>query len=131
MNNYSYDKGERMKELECDLCEQTCEHPQNICLARKELLNDTTAQRVAETFKILGDPTRVKVLQILSKRELCVCDIAAVLEMGQSAISHQLRVLRGARLVKYRREGKMAWYSIDDDHIASLLEQGLQHVEHK
>lgn len=119
-----------MKELECDLCEQTCEHPQNICLARAELLDDTTAQRVAETFKILGDPTRVKVLQILSKRELCVCDIAAVLEMGQSAISHQLRVLRGARLVKYRREGKMAWYSIDDDHIASLLEQGLQHVEH-
>lgn len=120
-----------MKKLECDLCEQACEHPPNICLARAELIDDTTAQRAAETFKILGDPTRVKILQILSKRELCVCDIAAVLEMGQSAISHQLRILRSARLVKYRREGKMAWYSIDDDHIANLLYQGLQHIDHE
>lgn len=119
-----------MKELDCDLCEQTCEHPQNICLARAELIDDSMAQRVAETFKILGDPTRVKILQILSKRELCVCDLTAVLEMNQSAISHQLRLLRGARLVKYRRDGKMAWYSLDDSHIAGLLEQGLQHIGH-
>lgn len=131
MNKCSYDKGDKMKELECDLCEQQCEHPQNICLARAELIDDTTAQHVAETFKILGDPTRVKILQTLSRRELCVCDLAAVLDMGQSAISHQLRLLRSARLVKYRKEGKMAWYSIDDDHITQLLDQGLRHIEHK
>lgn len=124
-------KGGIMKELECDLCEQMCEHPQNICLAKAELIDDMTAQHVAETFKILGDPTRIKILQTLSRRELCVCDLAAVLDMGQSAISHQLRLLRGARLVKYRKEGKMAWYSIDDDHITQLLDQGLRHNEHK
>lgn len=120
-----------MKELDCcDLCEQLCEHPHAICLAKTHLLSDDLAQRTAEIFKILGDPTRIKLLQILAKQELCVCDIAAVLDMGQSAISHQLRLLRSARLVKYRKEGKMVWYSLDDDHIARLLEQGIQHSQH-
>lgn len=119
-----------MKELECDVCQQHCEHPQNICLARAELIAEDVAQKMAEVFKILGDPTRIKILQTLSRRELCVCDLAAVLQMGQSAISHQLRLLRGARLVKYRREGKMAWYSLDDSHIETLLQQGLRHVGH-
>ena len=89
-----------------DMCEQLCEHPQLVCIAQKESINDSEAQQVAEIFKLLGDTTRVKILQILSKRELCVCDIAAVVEMGQSAVSHQLRLLRNARLVRYRREGK-------------------------
>ncbi|MDD4599945.1 Transcriptional repressor SmtB [bioreactor metagenome] len=120
-----------MKELECDVCEERCEHPQVICLAKAELVSDEMAQQVAETFKILGDPTRVKILQTLSQRELCVCDLAAVLNMGQSAVSHQLRVLRSARLVKYRREGKMAWYCLDDGHISNLLAQGLSHVGHE
>lgn len=120
-----------MRELECDVCEQKCEHPQTICLAKAELISDETAYEVAETFKILGDPTRVKLLQILLKRELCVCDLAAVLEMGQSAVSHQLRLLRSARLVKYRKEGKMAWYSLDDEHISALLLQGLHHAGHE
>ena len=119
-----------MKETECDICEQICEHPQNVCLAKRDLVSDTIAQKAAETFKILGDPTRIKILQSLAKRELCVCDIAAVLEMGQSAISHQLRLLRSLRLVKYRKEGKMAWYSLDDDHIANLLFQTLEHMGH-
>jgi DNA-binding transcriptional ArsR family regulator len=119
-----------MKVLECDLCEQVCEHPQTICLAKSELVSDEKAQLVAETFKILGDTTRIKILQTLAKREMCVCDIAAVVEMGQSAISHQLRLLRSSRLVKYRKEGKMAWYSLDDEHIAQLLDLGLKHVAH-
>lgn len=119
-----------MERPECDVCEQLCEHPQAICLAKAELISDEAAFQVAETFKILGDPTRVKMLQILLKRELCVCDLAAVLGMGQSAISHQLRVLRAARLVKYRKEGKMAVYSLDDEHIANLLVQGLTHADH-
>lgn len=119
-----------MKELECDICDQVCEHPQTICLARAELISDERAQMVAETFKILGDVTRIKILQTLSKRELCVCDISAVVEMSQSAVSHQLRLLRSSRLVKYRKEGKLAWYSLDDEHVSELLQLSLKHVAH-
>ena len=119
-----------MKQLECDVCEELCEHPQTICLAKADALPEAEAQRVAETFKLLGDTTRVKILHALSKRELCVCDLAAIVQMGQSAVSHQLRLLRGARLVKYRRDGKMAWYSLDDEHINLLLRQGVDHVRH-
>ncbi len=122
-----------METKECpeDICEQLCEHPQIICIAKKESISDHDAQQVAEIFKLLGDPTRVKILQALTKRELCVCDIAAVIEMGQSAVSHQLRLLRNARLVRYRREGKMAWYSLDDEHVRSLLSQGIDHIKHR
>ena len=121
-----------MKQLPCktDVCTQVCEHPQNVCLAKAEMILDEDAKQIAETFKILGDTTRIKILHALSKRELCVCDLAAVVAMGQSAISHQLRLLRGARLVKYRKEGKMVWYSLDDEHIARLLVQGIEHIKH-
>jgi DNA-binding transcriptional ArsR family regulator len=124
---------ENLQTKECteDICEQLCEHPQIICIAKKESISDSEAQQVAEIFKLLGDPTRVKILQVLTKRELCVCDIAAVIEMGQSAVSHQLRLLRNARLVRYRREGKMAWYSLDDEHVRSLLSQGIDHIKHR
>lgn len=121
-----------VKQLPCetDVCTQVCEHPQNVCLAKTEMILDEDAKQIAETFKILGDTTRIKILHALSKRELCVCDLAAVVAMGQSAISHQLRLLRGARLVKYRKEGKMVWYSLDDEHIARLLVQGIEHIKH-
>ncbi len=121
-----------MKQLhyDTDVCEQLCEHDQNVCLAKAEMLLDQDAKQIAEAFKILGDSTRIKILHALSRRELCVCDIAAVVTMGQSAVSHQLRLLRGARLVKYRKEGKMVWYSLDDDHIALLLTQGIEHIKH-
>ena len=118
------------QECDFDVCEQLCEHPQAICLAKRELLPEEKVFRLAEVFKILGDPTRVKILSVLSKRELCVCDLAAVLAMGQSAISHQLRLLRGARLVKYRKEGKEVWYSLDDDHVVGLMNQALEHIGH-
>lgn len=95
------------------------------------MLPEQDARELAETFKILADPTRIKILHALSKRELCVCDIAAVVKMGQSAVSHQLRLLRGSRLVKYRRDGKMVWYSLDDEHISSLLSQGIEHITHR
>ncbi len=122
-----------MKQLPCekDVCMQLCEHPQTVCLAKTELLPDDDARQVAEIFKILGDATRVKILYALSKRELCVCDLAAVVAMGQSAVSHQLRLLRGSRLVKYRKEGKMVWYSLDDQHVFSLLSQGVEHITHR
>lgn len=114
-----------------DTCEQLCEHPELICLARATLPEADTIVTLAETFKILGDPTRLKILHVLSNREMCVCDIAAAVTMGQSAISHQLRILRSARLVKYRKDGKSAWYSLDDDHVLSLMRQGLDHINHR
>ncbi len=113
-----------------DVCEGLCEHDQIVCMAKAEMLIDEDARQIAETFKILGDPTRIKILHALSRRELCVCDIAAIVAMGQSAVSHQLRLLRGARLVKYRKEGKMVWYSLDDAHISLLLAQGIEHIQH-
>ena len=122
-----------MKPLPCakDACEQFCEHPQAICLAKASMPSEEDTRQVAETFKILGDPTRIKILHALTARELCVCDIAAVVAMGQSTVSHQLRLLRGVRLVKYRKEGKMVWYSLDDTHITLLLAQSFAHIQHR
>jgi Predicted transcriptional regulators len=119
-----------MKDLLCDMCEVTCEHPETVCRAKAELLPEDTVQQLADIFKIVGDPTRIKILSVLSRAEMCVCDIAETLEMGQSAISHQLRVLRSARLVKFRKEGKEAWYSLDDNHVVDLLRLGLEHISH-
>jgi DNA-binding transcriptional ArsR family regulator len=84
---------------------------------------------LADTFRALGDPTRVRILDALSHGELCVCDLAAVLKLSQSAVSHQLRLLRGLRLVRPRRDGRMVFYALDDRHIMSLFRQALQHVE--
>ena len=84
---------------------------------------------LAETFKILGDATRIKIAFALSKEELCVCDLANLLGASQSAVSHSLRVLRQMRLVKFRKEGRTAFYSLDDEHIAHLLNEGFRHVE--
>jgi DNA-binding transcriptional ArsR family regulator len=114
----------------CDMCEIHATHPEHIKLAKLHELDDTTSLRLAEIFKVLGDPTRIKLLALLSASEMCVCDIADALGMKQSAISHQLRVLRGARLVKFRKDGKEAWYSLDDDHVVKLMNQGLEHVLH-
>lgn len=83
---------------------------------------------VAELFKVFGDATRVKILFLLLKNEMCVCDIAQILSMQQSAISHQLRVLKQARLVKFRREGKTVFYSLADSHVETMLNQGIEHV---
>ena len=83
---------------------------------------------VAELFKVLGDQTRVKILYTVMNDEMCVCDIAELLEMTQSAISHQLRVLKQARLVKYRRDGKTVYYSVSDQHVATILSMGMEHI---
>ena len=83
---------------------------------------------LAETFKALGDPTRVKIAFALSREELCVCDLANLLGASESAVSHSLRTLRQLKLVKFRREGKIAYYSLDDDHIRQLLDLGFEHV---
>ena len=98
--------------------------------ASAQLVDGLTATRIAETFKALSDPTRVRIISALAHSELCVCDIAATLGMSQSAISHQLRTLRALRLVKNRKEGRQVYYSLDDEHIYSLFKQGLDHALH-
>ncbi len=90
-----------------------------------------TLYHLADLFKILGDSTRIKILCALFQAEMCVCDIAALLEMTQSAISHQLRVLKQANLVKFRKEGKVVYYSLEDDHVESIFDQGLIHITEK
>ena len=96
---------------------------------RQALVAPDAVQGLADTFSALSDPTRVRILDALSHGELCVCDLAAVLSLSQSAVSHQLRLLRGMRLVRPRRDGRIVFYSLDDQHIMSLFRQTLQHVE--
>jgi ArsR family transcriptional regulator len=98
---------------------------------RPKLLRDPTATALAETFKVLGDVTRVRILDALSQTELCVGDVAELLGLTESAVSHQLRLLRGMRLVRARREGRLVFYSLDDHHIVRLFEGGLEHVEER
>lgn len=86
---------------------------------------------LAELFKVFGDTTRIKILCALFEAEMCVCDIAALLNMNQSAISHQLRVLKQARLVKYRKDGKVVYYSLDDEHVKHIFDQGLLHINER
>lgn len=92
--------------------------------------DEETLYRVANLFKIFGDPTRIRILCALSAQELCVQDIADELAMTQSAISHQLRILKQSSLVKFRREGKTIYYSLNDDHVATIMQQGIEHVSH-
>lgn len=92
-------------------------------LPEEELLYD-----LAELYKVFGDSTRIKILYVLLEAEMCVCDIAQLLGMSMSAISHQLRVLKQARLVKFRREGKTVFYSLADDHVRTILDQGMEHL---
>jgi ArsR family transcriptional regulator len=114
-----------------DRCEVQCIHKENVIKVKGNSLSSEEILGLAEIFKALGDPTRIRILHALSQEELCVCDLVEVLEMNQSAISHQLRVLRNLRLVKHRKEGKMVFYSLDDDHIINLFAQGLAHIRHK
>lgn len=100
-------------------------------IKEKNVMNDISIIDLADLFKALSDPTRLKIIYALKQSELCVCDLSAVLQMGQSAISHQLRYLRNLRLVKRRKEGKMMFYSLEDEHINTLFTQGLEHIEHK
>lgn len=96
---------------------------------RPRLLTGPALQSVAEVFKLLGDPTRVRLLDALSHGERCVCDLATLVELSESAVSHQLRLLRTARLVRVRRTGRMAFYSLDDHHVIGLLHDTRKHVE--
>jgi len=96
---------------------------------RRLLMSPHAVEALAETFRVLGDPTRVRILDALSGGELCVCDIASIAGISESAVSHQLRLLRGMRLVRPRRSGRLVFYALDDQHIIELLKQALTHVE--
>ncbi len=114
-----------------EACEATHLAPDHARALSRTLLAGATAAALAETFRVLGDVTRVRILDALSRSELCVCDIATLLGLSESAVSHQLRLLRGMRLVRPRREGRMVFYTLDDQHIVGLFAQGLEHVQER
>jgi len=114
-----------------DFCEIPCVHKENVEKVKEKGLTSEEIFGLSEIFKALGDPTRLRIFMALSQEELCVCDLVEVLEMTQSAVSHQLRALRDLRLVKFRKEGKNVFYSLDDEHIINLFAQGLAHIRHK
>lgn len=103
-------------------------HQEKIRAARKAMVNDEAVWGLSETFKVLSDPTRLKIVLALAAEELCVIDVAQLLRLTESAVSHQIRLLRTLRLVKQRKEGKMVFYSLDDEHIEDLIRVASQHI---
>ena len=112
-----------------ELCDVIHLHPARVAELRSALIGEEAVTDLAETFRTLGDPTRVRILDALSHGELCVCDLAALVRMSESAVSHQLRLLRSLRLVRPRREGRMVFYALDDKHIITLFRMGQRHVQ--
>lgn len=111
------------------ICKVNCIHDKAVRQAQAKLLSDESLLAASDIFRNLADFTRIKILHALSIRELCVCDIAFLLKTSQPAISHQLRVLRAAGFVKYRKEGKMAFYSLADRHVLDLIKTGMSHAK--
>lgn len=114
---------------EDDTCDYMHAHDDVIRSVNEEMPDEEVLYDLAELFKVFGDSTRIKILYVLFQSEMCVCDIAQLLNMSQSAISHQLRVLKQTKLVKYRRDGKTVFYSLADSHVTTILNQGLEHIE--
>ncbi|MDI3312430.1 MAG: metalloregulator ArsR/SmtB family transcription factor [Thermoanaerobacterium sp.] len=112
-----------------EICEITVIHADIVDKVKKLMPEEEKLYDLAELFKIFGDTTRIKILCALLKSEMCVCDIAATLGMNQSAVSHQLRILKQSKLVKYRKDGKVVYYSLADDHVIKIFEQGFNHIE--
>lgn len=111
-----------------EVCECNAIHQDVVKKVKKLMPEEETLYDLAELFKVFGDTTRVRILCALFESEMCVCDISILLGMSQSSISHQLRVLKSAKLVKNRKEGKVVYYSLDDEHIKHIFEQGLEHI---
>lgn len=116
------------REVQEGVCEFMYVHEEIVEKVEKVMPDEQQLLDLSEFFKVFGDSTRIKILYVLSQSEMCVCDIASLLQMGQSAISHQLRVLKQMRLVKFRRDGKTVFYSLSDDHIQMILAQGMEHI---
>lgn len=119
-----------MAHSESMACEINLVHPQAVEAARQGMPTGEAIAGLAETFKIFGDPTRMRIICALLSGELCVCDLQQLLGATQSAVSHQLRLLRAHRLVKARREGKQIYYSLDDEHVSRIVQIGLEHIGH-
>ncbi|WP_373263628.1 ArsR/SmtB family transcription factor [Hungatella hathewayi] len=117
-----------LQDSEAPHCDFISVHEDIVNRVMQVMPADQQLQDLAEFFRVFGDSTRIRILYVLSQSEMCVCDIAGLLEMGQSAISHQLRVLKQMRLVKFRRDGKTVFYSLADGHIETILAQGMEHI---
>ena len=115
--------GGNMEEQECEVL-----HEETVENVKKQMLDEDILFDVSDFFKMLGDSTRAKIMWALDKHEMCVCDLAALLGMTKSAISHQLKTLREANLVKFKKEGKNVRYTLDDDHVKDIFEKALEHV---
>ena len=113
---------------EIEKCEIVETHPEIVKAVNEQMPQEEILYDLAELFKVFGDSTRIKILYVLFESEMCVCDIAQILQMSQSAISHQLRVLKAADLVKFRREGKAVFYSLADEHVRTIISNGMEHV---
>ena len=116
-------------EQEVERCEYMYVHQDVVNKVKQDMPQDETLYDLAELFKVFGDSTRIKILYALFEAELCVCDIAQLLSVSQTAVSHQLRVLKNNKLVKFRKEGKNVFYSLADDHVRRIIDQGIEHVE--
>ncbi|MDD6481821.1 MAG: metalloregulator ArsR/SmtB family transcription factor [Lachnospiraceae bacterium] len=116
-----------MMDMEC--CSETCVHEDLLKIVNETMPEETELYDLAELFKVFGDSTRIRILFVLFEAEVCVCDLAEALHMTQSAISHQLRILKQNKLVKNRREGKSIFYSLADEHVRSIIAQGREHIE--
>lgn len=116
-------------ENEAECCELFHVHEDVVQAVNEKMPDEDKLYDLAEIFKVFGDSTRIRILFLLLEAEMCVCDIAQLLNMNQSAISHQLRILKQAKLVKSRREGKSVFYSLADDHVFTILSQGMEHIE--
>ena len=113
--------------VEC--CDDTCPHQDILSRVQRAIPDEDTLYDLTELFRIFGDSTRVRILYVLFESEMCVCDLAKTLNMTQSAISHQLRILKQMKLVKNRREGKTVFYSLADGHIKTIINQGMEHIQ--
>ena len=116
-----------IQDVEC--CEEHCVHEEVVQSVNEQMPDLDELYDLAELFKVFGDSTRIRILFVLFRSEMCVCDLAAALDMTQSAISHQLRILKQAKLVAGRREGKSVIYSLADDHVRTIIDQGREHIE--
>ncbi|WP_027177941.1 ArsR/SmtB family transcription factor [Maridesulfovibrio bastinii] len=114
-----------------ECCETHSPHPDAINKVREEMCDKKTISELAQTFSLLGDPVRVGILHALSIENLCVCDISELLGMSHSAVSHQLRLLRTAKMVKYEKIGRKALYSLDDEHVETLIKKAIEHAGHR
>ena len=129
MNSYSYNQMKRGKNMEENFVECNILHEDAVKKVKQKMPEDGFIYDLAELFKVFADSTRMKIIYALLEEELCVCDIANIVGTTQSAISHQLRLLKQSKLVKFRREGKIIFYSLDDDHIAQIVKKGSEHIE--